>query len=517
MIEYFLGNIMIEIRNMTHGFGDKTLYKNVNITINKGEKIGLVGANGAGKSTLISLLTGKSLCDSGDIIFQGKFTIGYLDQYASVDRDKTVFEYLSSSYNELFELEKQAEKLSTEGAETQDMKKIERASEIYEELLNRDFYSIESTIKKYASGLGIDKIGYDRLMRELSGGQATKVILCKLLLQCPDFLILDEPTNHLDEMHIEWLVEYLRDYKGTFLIVSHDTQFLDKVCTTIFSVEFSNIVRYVGNYSQFVRQHNEKVEFQEKNIKSQEQKIEKLEEYIAKNSCRTNTARQAQSRKKQLDKIVRLEKLNEPPTPKFKFAYSPIRSNPIIDIENLTIGYHYPLIKNINIKLLNGEKLAIMGFNGLGKTTMLKTIMGLIPALAGKIKLADKLKIGYYEQLLNWEDNNLTPFEILKNEFPKLEDKTIRSYLSHAGLTSKQMLQSISSLSGGEQSKVKLCKLMIEPNNMLILDEPTNHIDVKSKQALADAINNFEGSVILVSHELDFVEKITNNIFRPKI
>ena len=507
---------MIEIKNMTHGFGDKILYKNVNITINKGEKIGLVGANGAGKTTLISLLTGTKLCDSGQIVFQGKFTVGYLDQYVSVDKDKTIFEYLCGSYKELYDLEKEAERLSIVGAETQDMKKIERASQIYEELVEKDFYAIESKIKKYASGLGVDKIGYDRLMKELSGGQATKVILCKLLLQSPDFLILDEPTNHLDEMHIDWLVDYLQSYKGTFLIVSHDTQFLDKVCTTIFSVEFSNIVRYVGNYTQFVRQHNEKVEFQEKNIKAQEQKIEKLEEYIAKNSCRTNTARQAQSRKKQLDKIVRLEKLNEPPTPKFKFAYSQIRANPILQTENLTIGYNYPLLKDINLKLLNGEKLAIMGFNGLGKTTTLKTIMGLIPAISGKIKLADKLKIGYYEQILNWDNEELTPLQIVKNEFPKLDDKVLRSYLSHAGLTSKQMLQSICSLSGGEQSKVKLCKLMIEPNNMLILDEPTNHMDVKSKQALAQAIKNFEGSVILVSHELDFVEQITNNIFRPK-
>ncbi len=508
---------MIEIKDLTHGFGDKTLYKDVNITINKGDKIGLVGANGTGKSTLISLLNGTQLCDKGQIIFQGKFSVGYLDQYASVDGNKTIYEYLCTAFQDLFNLERQAEKLSNEGAISQDMKKIERASQIYEELVNKDFYSIESTIKKYASGLGIDLFGYDKLMKTLSGGQATKVILCKLLLQSPDFLILDEPTNHLDEVHIDWLVSYLNEFKGTFLIVSHDTKFLDKICNTIFSVEFNKIVRYTGNYSQFLKQHNEKVALQEKNIKSQEKKIEKLEEYIAKNSCRTNTARQAQSRQKQLDKIVRLEKLNEAPVPKFKFAYSPIRANLILQTKDLSIGYDYPLIVDINMKLLNGEKLAIMGFNGLGKTTLIKTILGLIPALSGQVVLANNLKIGYYEQILNWENEELTALQIMRNYYPKLEDKVLRGYLAKAGLTSKHLLQPIGSLSGGEQSKVKLCRLMIEKNNMLILDEPTNHIDVKSKQALASAIKNFEGTVILVSHELDFVKSVTDNIFRPSI
>ena len=353
---------MIELRDISHSFGDKVLYKNVNITINKGEKIGLVGANGTGKTTLISFLTDQQICDKGHIIKQGKFTEGYLDQHASVDGEKTIFEYLSTAFQELFDLEKKAEQLSMEGAESGDMKKLERAGEIYEELLQRDFYAVESKIKKYGAGLGLDALNYETPMKNLSGGQATKVILCKLLLQEPDFLILDEPTNHLDESHIAWLENYLQNYKGTFLIVSHDTKFLDAICTTIFSVEYSNIVRYSGNYSAFLRQHLERVELQDKAIKNQEKQIEKLSDYIARNSCRTNTARQAQSRQKQLDKIVKLEKLNEAPTPKFKFAYKSINGNPIVKVENLNVGYYYPILKNINFELLNGEK---NGNNGL--------------------------------------------------------------------------------------------------------------------------------------------------------
>ena len=508
---------MIEFRNLTHGFGDKTLYKNVNITINKGDKIGLVGANGAGKSTLIGILNGTQICDQGEIIYQGKFTVGYLDQYANVDGSLTIFEYLTSAYKELYDLEKKAETLAQEGAKSGDMRKIEMASKIYEQLVQEDFYSVESRVRKFANSLGIDVLGYNTLLKELSGGQATKVILCKLLLQEPDFLILDEPTNHLDESHIEWLQNYLKDYKGTFLIVSHDTKFLDAVCNTIFSVEYSNIVRYNGNYSHFIRQYNERKENREKAIISQEKKIEKLEDYIARNRCRTNTARQAQSRQKQLDKIVRLEKLNEAPVPQFKFAYKPINSTPIIKVENLVVGYDKPLLRNVNFEILNGEKLAIMGFNGLGKTTLLKTIMGVIPQIKGNVHLAKNLKIGYFEQILHWDNDNLTALEIMKNEYPKMEDKQLRAYLARAGLTSKHLQQPISTLSGGEQTKVKLCKLMIESHNMLILDEPTNHIDPKSKEVLASAIKEFEGAVIFVSHEIDFVKSITSNIYKPTL
>ncbi len=506
---------MIEIRNLSHGFSDKTLYKDVNITINKGEKIGLVGANGTGKSTLISFLNGTQICDEGDIVMQGKFSVGYLDQYVSVDGELTLYEYLCTAFQNLFDLEKRANELIAEGQEKDDMKLIEKASDIFEKLVELDFYSIESKIKSYATGLGIDKIGYDVQMKTLSGGQSIKVILCKLLLQNPDFLILDEPTNHLDEAHIEWLEKYLQDFEGTFLIVSHNTKFLDAVCNTIFSVEFCKIVRYKGNYTQFLRQYNEKMQLQEKAIAAQAKEVERLTDYINRNRCRTNTAKQAQSRQKKLDKMEIIQKDNEAPLPHFKFTYKPLNASSIITTQHLSIGYKYPLLNDINLKVLNGEKWAIVGFNGLGKTTLLKTIMGQIPALSGEIELAQNIKINYFEQILNWADPNLTALQILRNEYPKLEDKVLRSYLAKAGLTSKQLQQPISSLSGGEQSKVKICRLMIEPCNVLILDEPTNHLDPKSKQVLAQAIKEFPGTVIFVSHETDFAESITDRIYRP--
>ncbi len=507
---------MIEFRNLSHGFGDKTLYKDVNITINKGEKIGLVGANGTGKSTLISILNGTQICDKGDVVVQGKFSTGYLDQYASVDGEKTIFEYLSEAFKELFDLEKRANALIAEGQEKDDIKLIEKASAIFETLVERDFYAIESQIKGYAAGLGISALGFDAQMKTLSGGQTAKVVLCKLLLQNPDFLILDEPTNHLDEAHIAWLEKYLQDFEGTFLIVSHNTQFLDAVCTTIFSVEFCKIVRYKGNYSQFLRQYNEKMQLQDKAIVAQQKEIERLTDYINRNRCRTNTAKQAQSRQKKLDKIEIIEKGNEAPLPHFKFPYKKINAACVVDVSHLSIGYYYPLLKDINLKILNGEKWAIVGFNGLGKTTLLKTIMGQLPPLGGSVELAQNVKIAYFEQTISWDDPQLTALQIMRNEFPKLEDKVLRAYLSKAGLTSKHLQQSISCLSGGEQSKVKLCRLMIEPSNLLILDEPTNHLDPKSKEVLAQAIKDYEGTVVFVSHENDFAESITDKIYRPK-
>lgn len=507
---------MIEIRNLSHGFSDKELYKDVNITINKGEKIGLVGANGTGKSTLISILNGTQICDKGEIVFQGKFSIGYLDQYASVDGEKSIYSYLCEAFQELFDLEKRANDLINEGQVKNDMKLIEKASNIFEQLVEKDFYAIESKIKGYASGLGIDGLGYETKMKTLSGGQTAKVVLCKLLLQSPDFLILDEPTNHLDEAHIAWLTKYLQEFAGTFFLVSHNTHFLDAVCNTIFSVEFCNIVRYKGNYTQFLRLYNEKMQLQDKAIIAQQKEIERLTDYINKNRCRTNTAKQAQSRQKKLDKMEIIEKGNEVPPPRFKFPYKSINASCILDTQHLTIGYTYPLLKDVNLKILNGEKWAIVGFNGLGKTTLLKTIMGQIPPLGGSVELARTVKIAYVEQVLHWDNPDLTALEILRNEFPKYEDKVLRAYLSKAGLTSKQLQQSIKNLSGGEQSKVKLCRIMIEPSNVLILDEPTNHLDPKSKEVLAQAIKEYEGTVIFVSHENDFAESITDKIYRPK-
>lgn len=502
---------MLTIENLTHGFGDRVLYKDVNIRINKGDKIGLVGVNGCGKSTLINILNGTLISDKGDVIWEKKFKIGYLDQHANIDPELTIFDYLKLAYKEIYEKEEEYNKVNEQfaTAEPEEYEELARRAQVLFEYLDKnDYYSLESTIKKVASGLGISTLGYDTLIKNLSGGQRAKVILSKLLLEKPDLLILDEPTNYLDTSHIDWLTTYLKELDGTFLIVSHDTTFLDNVCNIIWSVEYCKIERYVGNYSHFARQKQEKAELTDKLIAKQNERISKLEDYIARNKCRTATAKQAKSREKQLAKIDIIEKPEEPPVPNYAFKCEPLAANNIMKVQNLSVGYYYPILKDINLFVQNGEKIRINGFNGIGKSTLLKTIIGENSALGGNIEKHPLLNIGYFEQEINWNNNTITPIEEIRNHYPKLNDKQIRGCLAKSGLPSKLQMQPLSSLSGGEQTKVKLCKFILQPFNMLILDEPTNHLDIKAKQALANAINEFSGAVIFVSHEDDFVKLI---------
>lgn len=502
---------MLIIENLTHGFQDRTLYKNVNIKINKGNKIGLVGVNGSGKSTLINILTGQIICDSGELKWEGNYRVGYLDQYAKIDENQSIYNYLESAFADIKQKEAEYNKVNERFATaTPDEfdSLTAKATALFEYLDEHNFYSIDSDIKKVAGGLGIAKLGFDTPIKNLSGGQRTKVILCKLLLEKPDLLILDEPTNHLDTAHIEWLTEYLKNLNGTFLIVSHDTHFLDNVCNVIWSVEYCNIVRYNGNYSAYVRQRAEKEKTTEKAIRKQELQIAKLKDYIARNSVRTSTARQAQSRQKQLDKMEIIEKPEVPPTPKYRFLYTPLAADVVIKTHALAVGYERPLLENINLIIRNGEKWRISGFNGIGKTTLLKTLLGEIEQKSGKIAKHPFLQIGYFAQDIKWDDPTITPIEELRNEFPRLEDKQLRGSLAKAGLAGKYQIRPLESLSGGEQSKVKLSKFLLQPFNFIILDEPTNHLDVISKKALAKAVNEFAGTVIFVSHEEDFVKLI---------
>ncbi len=502
---------MLEIKNLTHGFEDRVLYKNVNIKINKGNKIGLVGENGAGKTTLINILTGKIIPDDGDVIWEKNYKLGYLDQYVKIDNSFTIREYLQTAFSDLSEKEREYEfineKIATAPAEKVE-ELINKSAAIFEYLDEHNYYAIDSTIDKVASGLGLTALGLERQIASLSGGQKAKVILCKLLLENPDILILDEPTNHLDTNHIEWLKTFLNEFKGSFLIVSHDTVFLDSICNTIWSVENKSIVRYTGNYTSFLKQQAEKNLVLERSIKKQEQQIEKLEDFIARNSARAATAKQAQSRVKQLNKIEIIERGEEQIEPNYKFLYSPLSAQTVMKAENLSIGYNYPLIKGINLEIRNGEKWRISGFNGLGKTTLLKTLLGEINPLSGKVTKHHLLKIGYFAQEIAWDCPHYTPIEELRNEFPKLDDKQLRSSLAKAGVSTKHQMQPLVRLSGGEQSKVKLAKFMLEQFNMIVLDEPTNHLDPLSKKALAKAINSFRGPLIFVSHEEDFVKEI---------
>lgn len=513
---------MLTIENLTHGFGERALYSNVNITINKGDKIGLVGPNGAGKSTLINLINGSLCADNGKVHLVKKVKLGYLDQYAEIDGNLTILEYLETAFAELKKKEREYEEINLkfQTCQVDDLDKlINKTSELFDYLQRNNVYEIESIIKKVGSGLGLDEFGYDTLISKLSGGQRAKVILAKLILEKPDLIVLDEPTNFLDTIHIEWLKKYLKNLEGTFLIVSHDIEFLDDICNVIWSIEQKNILRYVGNYSAYLKQRELKEEIVKRSIEKQEEKIAKLEDYIARHSAKTYSAKQAQSRKKQLDKIERIEKIETLPKPHYSFKYKPLSAREIFKLKELSIGYCFPLLKNINLSVYNADKIRILGFNGIGKSTLLKTIISKIPPIKGTVetqRLLNKKDIGYFEQEIVWENPNLTPIEFIRNEYPDFTDKEIRSALAKAGIPSKLQMEKLDTLSGGEQSKVKLCKFILEPFTVLILDEPTNHLDVNAKDALAEAINKYPGTILFVSHDEDFVKKVKAKEFDLK-
>ena len=508
---------MLNIKNLAHGFGERSLYKNVNLQINKGDKIGLVGENGTGKSTLLSILNGTILSDVGDIEWVKDVKVGYLDQFAKLNENLSIYQYLESAFENLLEIEERFDETNQQLAATTDPDEIDKliklSGRLFDTLNEHNYYSIPSQIQKIASGLGVSEYGMDTKLGNLSGGQRVKVTLCKLLLEQPELLILDEPTNFLDVQHIEWLTRFLQEYKGCYLIVSHDIPFLNSVVNKIWAIDMQTIHEYHGDYNQYLRVRDEYINQHNKAAQEQQQQIKKLEDYIARNSARASTANMAKSRKKALSKIQEnlLSEIHETVPPEIVFKYKKIDNRTLIVVKNLCIGYSAPLVNNITFTLLNGDKIRINGFNGVGKTTLFKTILGEIKQLDGTININNNVVFGYYEQDHKFVNDNWTAIDEILFFYPKMEQKEIRSALSQYGLSTKKQLQPIGSLSGGEQCKIQLCLIGMSPCNVLFLDEPTNHLDVKAKQVLAHAINEFPGSVIYVSHENDFAQMIENN------
>lgn len=508
---------MLEIKNLQHGFGERILYKDVNLKINKGDKIGLVGENGTGKSTLINILNGTILSDDGDVLWDKKIKVGYLDQFAKMDESLTIHDYLEEAFLDLLSTEEEFNKVNEKMATTTDEKELKKlmaqSGKLFEYLNEHNYYSIETQINKVASGLGIVDYGMKNKVGTLSGGQRVKLTLCKLLLEQPELLILDEPTNFLDTTHIQWLEKFLQEYNGCYLIVSHDIPFLNAVVNKIWAIDMQTINEYYGDYQQYLRVRNERVLQHNKEVEQQQNQMKKLEDYIARNSARASTARQAQSRVKQLNKLKseQKEEILETNPPEFVFRYKKIDNRVLIVIKNLSIGYEFPLVKGLTFTLLNEDKLRINGFNGVGKTTLFKTILGQIKQLEGTININNNVVFGYYEQDHKFENPEWTAIDEVAFFYPRMEQKEIRSALAKNGLSTKKQLQPIESLSGGEQCKIQLCLIGLSPCNVLFLDEPTNHLDIKAKKVLAKAINDFPGSVIYVSHENDFAELIENN------
>ena len=504
---------LLEVENLSHAFSEKQLYRDSSFELYKGEHMGIVGQNGTGKSTLIKILLKEILPDKGTIKWQNNTTIGSLDQYAVTEGEMTIFNYLRTAFERLYKINDELTKLYEEMAENYSESIMNKVDKYQQILTDENFYGIDSTILKVTSGLGINAMGMDTMLKNLSGGQRAKVILAKLLLQNPDVLILDEPTNFLDKEHIEWLSEYLQSFKGAFIIVSHDYDFLEKVTTCICDIEFNKIKKYRGSYSSFLKQKGALREEYIRQYESQQKEIKKLEDYIAKNKVRASTAQMAKSREKKLNNIERLEKPSFTSKPHIHFTSIESSVQVVLEVNKLEVGYYYPLLPKMKFEVRNGEKLVITGFNGIGKSTLLKTLMGQISAISGEFRFSDAIKkIGYFEQDLVWENPNDIPLNIIGNEFPKLTQKQIRKHLADCAIKKEHVMQPVSTLSGGEQAKVKLCRLALTPCNILILDEPTNHLDVDTKEELRKALVEFDGTVILVSHEASFYKDLATRV-----
>lgn len=506
---------ILTVEHLFHGFGDRAIFEDVSFRLLKGEHIGLIGANGEGKSTFMNTITGKLQPDDGRIEWAKNVRVGYLDQHAVLSEGMTIEDVLKSAFAYLFELETKMNQICDALADADENSMalmLEELGVIQDTLANHDFFNIDSKVEEIAHAFGFMEIGLDRAVTALSGGQRTKLLMAKLLLEKPDILLLDEPTNYLDEEHITWLKRYLQEYENAFILISHDLPFLNSVINIVYHMENRKLSRYVGDYDHFKEVYAMQQSQLEAAYKRQQQEISELKDFVNRNKARVATRNMAMSRQKKLDKMDLIELNAEKPKPEFNFKYGRTPSRIVFSTENLVIGYGEPLSKPLTLSMENGQKIAMVGANGIGKTTLLKSILGMIPALSGSVELGANLQIGYFEQEVK-ADNSTTCIEELWKEFPTLNQAEIRAALAKCGLTTKHIESQVRVLSGGEQAKVRLCKLINRETNILLLDEPTNHLDQDAKDELKRALKAYKGSVLLICHEPEFYLDVVSDVW----
>lgn len=506
---------ILNVEGMSHGFGGRTIFEDVTFRLLKGEHVALIGANGEGKSTFLSIITNKMTPDQGKVEWAKRVNVGYLDQHAVLKAGMSIRDVLKTAFDEMYKLEQEMQEAYDKMAEA-DPDEIERlmkdAGEIQEILDAHSFYTLDAKIEEVAGGLGLRDIGLDKLVDELSGGQRTKVLLTKLLLQNPDILILDEPTNYLDVEHIEWLKTYLQGYENAFILVSHDVPFLNAVTNVIYHVENASLTRYTGSYEKFQEMYAIKRRQEDAAYERQQAEIAREKDFIQRNKARVATRGMANSRQKKLDKMEVLEKRTEKPKPHFNFKMDRTPSRFVIEAKRLILGYDTPLTNPVDIQLERGRKVALRGVNGLGKTTLLKTLLGIIKPISGSIELGEFVSPGYFEQE-SAQGNSRTAIEEIWEQYPGMTEFEVRAALAACGLTNEHITSQMMVLSGGEAAKVRLCKVMQQPVNLLVLDEPTNHLDVDAKAELKRALKEYKGAVLLVSHEPEFYEDWVDSIW----
>lgn len=506
---------ILTVSNVSHGFGDRAIFNDVSFRLLKGEHIGLIGANGEGKSTFMNIITGKLEPDAGKIEWSKNVRVGYLDQHTVLEKGMSIRDVLNTAFKYLFDMEAQMNELYGKmgDATPEELEQmLEEVGIIQDTLTNNDFYVIDAKVDEIARGLGLEDIGLERDVQDLSGGQRTKVLLAKLLLEKPDILLLDEPTNYLDEQHIIWLKRYLQEYENAFILISHDIPFLNSVINLIYHMENQELNRYVGDYDNFQKVYEVKKQQLEAAYKKQQQEISELKDFVARNKARVSTRNMAMSRQKKLDKMEVIELAKEKPKPEFNFRVGKTSSKLIFETKDLVIGYDEPLSKPLNLLMERGQKIALVGANGIGKTTLLRSILGMNKPLSGTVELGDNQEIGYFEQEIK-EANYNTCIEEIWSEFPSFNQYEVRAALAKCGLTTKHIESKVEVLSGGEKAKVRLCKLINKDTNILLLDEPTNHLDVDAKDELKRALKEYKGSILLICHEPEFYHDVVTDVW----
>ncbi len=513
--------ILLQGQNLARYFGPTVLFENIQITIQDNERIALVGRNGAGKSTLLKILAGIEPTDAGTVAKKKEVTIGYLDQHSAVDSTKTIWDEMLTVFAPVILLMKQAEQAATRLADEaviNDPDAMEAALKLYDtlqqEIHKQDAYGYESEIRSVLHGFKFYEEDLDRPISQLSGGQKTRLAMAKILLEKNDLLILDEPTNHLDIDTLAWLENYLIGYRGTLLVVSHDRYFLDKIATNVYEISRNKIHHYKGNYSWFLQEKAARLEQEMKQYEKQQEEIAKLEDYVARNIVRASTTKMAQSRRKRLEKMDRMDKpMGDERSVRFAFDIERESGNVVMAVENAAVGYNNDVLaKPINLDLRKQQAIGIVGPNGIGKSTLLKSIIDQIPFIEGGVKFGTNVDLGYYDQELSKLSKNKTVLAEIWDLHPTMNEKDVRSILGSFLFTGNDVEKTISSLSGGEKARLALCKLALERNNLLMLDEPTNHLDIDSKEVLENALIDYDGTLVFVSHDRYFINRIATSI-----
>ena len=509
--------MLIQLNNITKNFVVNEIFSNVKMEINDKDRVAIVGRNGAGKSTLLKIISGELSFDSGERTVSKNTTIGYLSQEFIVREDLSIYEEMITCFDEIISLEANLEKLSYELTPENienDPGLLDRFDRLQNEVLTHKDYHYKSKIESVLYGLDFTKEVFDKKISTFSGGEKTRLSMAKLLLSEPDLLILDEPTNHLDMENVAWLENYLSSYNGAIVIVSHDRYFLDKVVNVVYNLEFGKLKKYVGNYSKFLKQYEEDYEKQLKEFTSQQKDIKRLEEFVQKNIARASTSKMAKSRQKVLDKMELIDNpKKDDKAANIEFNIKEQSGRDVLMIENLKVGYDGKQVGNAyNFSVYKGDRIAIVGRNGIGKSTLIKTIAKKQNAIGGSVHYGSKVSLGYYDQKQAEFESSKTILNELWDEYPLMKEAEVRTVLGRFLFRGDSVLKIVRDLSGGEKARLQLAKLMLEKNNLLVLDEPTNHLDITSKQVLEDALENYEGTIVFVSHDRYFINKIANKV-----